>query len=240
MKIVNAVWEKRNLGVDCNEITISPDDSLETIKDEISKYETEYTVVKIPTGNIEALFLFQKLGYCFIETLTVCYHTGEDFNLNKIQKRILEKITYHKMNNDDIDHLFKEIKQGMFQTDRISMDPYFSTVQANQRYIYWINDELDRGSQLYKISYNCKDIGFFALKKLTDTEYFAFLSGNYLEYLSSGLGFCAFYCEVTEAKRQGAKRVVGSYSSNNRGTTAILLSIGHILRMQYYVFVKHN
>ena len=41
MKIVKATWEKRNIGVDCNEITIEADDTIETINKEISKHETK-------------------------------------------------------------------------------------------------------------------------------------------------------------------------------------------------------
>ena len=32
MKIINAIWEKRNLGLDCNEIEIEYGDTVKTIK----------------------------------------------------------------------------------------------------------------------------------------------------------------------------------------------------------------
>lgn len=240
MKIVNAIWEKRNLGLYCNELTIETEDTVETIERDVPKYEKEYTVVKIPTGQVELVYSLQKLGFVFIETLTTCYHTGEHFNLNRIQQRILDQVKYIKMHSPDIDFLFNEIKRGIFTTDRISVDPYFTAEQANNRYVYWLKDELNKGSLVYKLTYGDKDIGFFTLKRTSASEFFAFLSGNYSEYLFSGFGFCAHYFEVTEAIRLGAKRVMTSFSSNNRGAASIHFSMGHILHKQYYVFVKHR
>jgi hypothetical protein len=240
MQIIKATWEKRNLGVDCNEIIIEADDSVEAISKEISKHETEYTVVKIPTGLDKLLLHLQKQGFLFIETITSCYHTGEQFNLNRIQQRIIDNVSYKRITNDDIELIFKEINNGLFQTDRVSLDQHFTLEQSNNRYIGWVKDELDRGAKAYTLTYNTKNVGFFTLKKQTEHEYFAFLSGIYSDFLSSGLGFCTHYFEVIEAKRQGAKHVNTVYSSNNRGATAIHLNMGHVLREQYYVLVKHK
>ena len=41
MKIVNAVWEKRNLGVSCNEITIETSDTISNIQENILNLETK-------------------------------------------------------------------------------------------------------------------------------------------------------------------------------------------------------
>ena len=240
MKIVNATWEKRNIGVTCNEIMIEAGDALESIDREILAHEAEYTVVKVPTEQTETLFHLQKRGFVFIETMTTCYHTGESFNLNRIQRRIIDRVSYAEMNNNDIDFMFSEINKGMFQTDRIALDSYFTLEQSNNRYIYWIKDELDSGSKAYKLLYQGKDAGFFTLKKQSDTVYFAFLAGIYSDFINSGLGFCTHYYEVLEGKRLGARRVMTVFSSNNRGAVAIHLTMGHILHEQYYILIKHK
>lgn len=240
MKTVIATWEKRSIGVDCNEITIEADDTVETINKEMSKHEAEYTVVKVPAGQTEVLFYLQKLGFIFIETLTICYHKGEPFNLNRIQQRIIKQVSYEEMNDDDIDFMFKEMKAGLFQTDRIALDPYFTIEQSNNRYVYWIRDELDSGAKAYKLVYDDKGVGFFTIKKQTDDELFAFLAGIYSDFLNTGLGFCTNYYEVEEGKRQGAKRIMTAFSSNNRGAAAIHFSMGCVLHKLYYVLIKHK
>lgn len=70
------------------------------------------------------------------------------------------------MDTNDLDVLLNEIRDGMFRTDRVCLDPHFSPVQAANRYEGWISDELDRGSQTYKLTYKDSSIGFFTFKDL--------------------------------------------------------------------------
>lgn len=240
MKVVHASWEKRNLGVDCNEITLNAGDTTETVSTELLEHEAEYTVVKAPTGNASVLFLLQSIGYSFVETMTSCYHTGEPFHLNSIQQRIVQSVHYQEMNAGDVEFMFREIRRGLFQTDRISLDPRFSIAQSNNRYVFWIQDELNKGSKVYKLVFRGKDVGFFGIGKYTEKECVGFLGGIYPDFMNAGFGFCINYYLISEAKRQGAKRINFTFSSNNRGVTALYLGMGYILHEQYYVFVKHN
>jgi hypothetical protein len=182
----------------------------------------------------------QKLGYRFVETMTYCYHSGEAFNLNSIQQRIVDRISWRLMDDTGFEGLFERIGLGMFTQDRVSLDVQFRRDLANQRYIYWIQDELDRGGRVYQVRYGDRELGFFSLKRTGDAETFAFLSGVYAEFRNSGFGFCCHYCEVVEGIRSGARRVMTSYSSNNRGATAVHLSMGHVLHQQAYILVKHT
>ena len=240
MKVVHATWEQRNLGVDCHEITIEPEDSADVMAQGLREHETQYMVVRLPVGRMDLLFRAQELGYRFIETMTYCYHTGANFNLNTIQQRIVERISWRPMDEAGQAAMFAEIRQGMFSTDRVSLDPQFSSDQANQRYVYWIQDELARGGRVYQVLYGDRDLGFFTLKRQSADVEFAFLSGTYTAFRTSGLGFTCHYCEVVEGLRSGAKRVMTSYSSNNRGAAAVHLSMGHVLHQQCYMLVKHG
>jgi len=240
MHTVNATWEKRNIGVECNEITIEADDTVEFLIEEIPKNETAYTVIKVPAGMIGMLFCLQKMGYLFIETMTTCYHNAAPFHLNRIQQRIIDRTEYEKMNDSDINFMFEEINKGLFTTDRIALDPAFTIEQSNHRYACWIKDELEHGSKLYKLVYGDKDFGFFGIKKQTEHDYYAFLGGVYPAFLSSGFGFSTNYYEIEEGRRLGAKRIKSLFSSNNRGAAAIHLSLGYALQQQYYVLIKHG
>jgi hypothetical protein len=240
MKVVHAIWEQRNLGVDCIEITVEQIDSSDDLLRVLTEQEADYIVVRCPVARMDLLLIAQQLGYRFSETMTYCYHNGEGFNLSSIQQRIVDRISWEPMKAKGFDLLFEQIGMGMFTQDRVSLDPRFSPALVRQRYTHWIRDEFARGGSVFQMSYSGREFGFFSLKPTGSGEVFAFLSGVYAEFRNSGFGFCCHYCEVVEAIRSGARRVMTSYSSNNRGATAVHLSMGHVLHQQVYILVKHG
>jgi len=239
MKVVHASWEKRNLGIDCNEVEIESHDTVEAIENDLLQAETEYTVAKIPAGMIEILFYVQRKGYYFIETMTSCYHAGESFSLTPAEMRFVNRIRYEEMTSQDRDYVFSRIEEGLFETDRIALDPCFTKVQANQRYIGWISDELERGASLFKLMNLERPVGFFCIKSAGAGICFAFLGGIYPEFARAGFGVPMNFYEIEEGMKRGAKRILSSYSSNNRGAAAIHLKMGYVLIEQYHVLVKH-
>ena len=68
MNVVNAVWEKRNIGVDTAEVTIEEADDVQTIKDTLNNLEVEYIVVKVPSSRSDVLFLVQNRGIIILKT----------------------------------------------------------------------------------------------------------------------------------------------------------------------------
>ena len=107
MKIINASWEKRNLGVDCNEIEIESGDTIEEIKKKSADFETEYTVVKVPTGMVEISNYLQSSGYTFIELMTLCHNKGILPNLSPIHQRVINVVKSVEMNDEDKNRLFE-------------------------------------------------------------------------------------------------------------------------------------
>ncbi|MCH4154354.1 MAG: hypothetical protein LKF32_06905 [Mageeibacillus sp.] len=59
MRIVDAVWEKRNLGVDTVEIALDEDDDV-NVFEEINTLKQPYQVLKIPNGRIDISSAAQK------------------------------------------------------------------------------------------------------------------------------------------------------------------------------------
>ena len=47
----------------------------------------------------------------------------------------------------------KELRSGLFDTDRVYLDPYFTKEQASNRYVNWIKDEMSRTTELFIIKY---------------------------------------------------------------------------------------
>ena len=193
MKTVHAFWEQRNLGVNCYEITVELDDSIDKVNEVISKIEGEYLVVKVPTEMPNVSMYLQGIGFNFIETFINCVNKAELPKLSNVQKRFVESLIYLEMVPVDLDELFVEIKNNMFENDRVSMDNTFTQEQANNRYVGWICDEISLGSKVYKMIFKDSIVGFFVLRKPDDKTLVAVLGGIYEKYRSYGFGFCMNY-----------------------------------------------
>ena len=78
--------------------------------------ETQYTVVKVPSGKFDVMFLLKELGYTYVESSINLVHDLKEIRLNPFQKRVMDSISYSKMNDKDVDELFSEIKKGIYDT----------------------------------------------------------------------------------------------------------------------------
>ena len=69
MKIIEAVWEQRNLGVTCAEIEISASDTSNAVRNAVLSRHEQYLVAKVSPANTEVMFALQNMGFTYIETL---------------------------------------------------------------------------------------------------------------------------------------------------------------------------
>jgi hypothetical protein len=240
MKVINAKWEKRNLGVDCIEVKIESQDNIDILKERSNDYQTEYTVIKVPIGMMDICHYLQSAGYFLMELMTICYSNANLPRISPIQKRIIDSVNCEEMNRKDRDLAFKHINDGMFNTDRISIDTNFTQEQANKRYIGWISDDLNLQAKIYKIVSKGEAIGFFTLKHQGGGSYITTLGGLYPGFVKPGLGISILYHTINEAINQNANKLITAFSSNNRGAAALHFSLGLVLDQQHYVFVKHR
>lgn len=165
MKIVDAVWEQRNLGVTCYEITFDNRDSLDDIKarwDELT--DRQYLVFKVPPKRADIVAYIQSRGFRFIEAAMTFSCDLRNWTLDEKFKPFCDQCTYAPMNDADIEIMFTEIKKGIFKTDRVYLDPYFTHEQAAQRYVNWAKDLIERGVTPYKVMYQGEPVGFFITK----------------------------------------------------------------------------
>lgn len=238
MKIVNACWEKRNLEVDCNEVIIEPHDTADSLTDSFSEFETDYTVVKVPGGMTEISFCLQKHGYSFIEMITTVSFELTLPSLSEDKQRILETLTCDKMDLDELEYLYEIIGKGMYVSDRIALDPFFSRKQANMRYINWIRDMLKDGANVYKVSNNKDIIGFY-MQKNNRSRIHHILGGIYPQYQKEGFGFSLIYLPLKQAIDEKAKSLFTAFSSNNPRISSVFLSMPLSEISQDYVYIKH-
>ncbi len=240
MKTVDAVWEKRNLGVDTQEVTVEEQDSVETVKKTLNSLTAEYQVVKAPCGKIKIMWAIEDSGFHYMETsIRVVY------DLNRLEippqyKRINDAVDYAIMNEEDVEEMFEQIQKGMFFTDRVALDPFFSVAHASNRYCGWLQDEIKKGTKLYKYIYKGKSIGFFSLKQINEKTYYPFLAGIYPEYKNSPLGSVYLFKPLVEAKKQGGRFVSTYISTNNSQAVRMHADYGFLFKETQNVYVKHG
>lgn len=241
MKIIDAYWEKRNLGVECKEISIEPNDTISVI-DDIEKIlsTTEYVVLKVPVNRFDICSLIPELGFALIEGSINFELQVKQAQLTSLQQRINNVVTYAEMEVVDLEILYKEIKGGLFGTDRILLDPNFTAEIAADRYVNWIVDELKCETQVYKIIYKEDTIGFFTLKETSKGIYYPFLAGMYKAYSASGLGFTTLRKPIDEAIKRGGNLISTYASTNNLPVVRAHTQQGFSIKQIHYVFVKHN
>ena len=238
MIIVDAVWEERNLGVTTTEITIELKDDPDTVAGRLSKINSGYSVVKIPSNMGDILKAVQNCGYEFIEDMIHVEHDLHEVQMNGVLKRLYEKTSYHKMTDQDHEQLLTEIGNGMFDNDRISNDSYFPKGISAKRYINWTNDLKNKGALFYVITYGNDSTGFVILERKDDTTYYSVLGGGYEKFRRSGMGIIQKEPEIT--RKLGGKRLITSVSSNNVNQLKALIGNGYKPYAIDHVLIKHT
>ncbi len=241
MKVIDAVWEQRNLGVSCYELQVLHNDDIAGLEREYSSLtEKQYMVAKISSQNYRAVQFFQGKGYTFVETAITLEQQLKDINVSPRFQKIIEKCTWAEMDGSDIEYMEREIAKNVFRTDRIYIDPAFTKEQAAQRYVFWIRDLTAAGHCPFKVMYKGEPVGFFVNKEIKPGVYEGQLAAIYDGYEGTGMGFCVQYAGIGLALENKATRYTGHISGNNPGVMRILMSLGFGIKDLEYVFVKHN
>lgn len=239
MTIIDAYWEKRNLGKSVKEVCIDETDTIENIEEGLKKIDAEYVVLKIPTTRTDLLFKVDVLGLTYVEDMVDLVSTLNLPELNHLQKRIFEQTFVEEIKLENMTQLYIEIEKGIFETDRIAVDPVFSKKIANRRYVNWIKDELERGTRYYVYKYKNKEIGFFSLKEKKDGEYISFIGGMYKECRDGGLGALINHHVINVVRMLKGKKVHISVSTNNVAQMKSAINSGYVPENISHVYIKH-
>ena len=237
LKIIDAKWEQRNLNTKTYEIIIESGDEPQYVKSEISKLNGRYIVVKIPSELNDNLIVVQELGFKYIEDMINVEHDLREVPRNRILQRLYDETTYRRMTDDDIEELFEEVRDGMFENDRISNDPIFGKELSAKRYMNWIKDLLEKSALFYTIIYKNDSTGFVVLETKDNLNYHSVLGGGYRKYRKSGIGIIQKEQEIT--KSLGGRKVFTSVSSNNIGQLKALIMNGYMPYSIEHILIKH-
>lgn len=242
MKTVHAVWERKNLGRDAWEVTLDKKDmtDVQSVIDALHapQFDGCYVCVKLPVGNLHMVHALEDDGFRFLETQlhlvaalepSDVMRYGESADHIPVEERVVPKT------REDWGAIIEKITPGMFDTDRIALDPAFGPDVACQRYRGWCWDLFDNPKSVLKVlSINGQDSYFniYLLDHGSD-GYDGIIGGGFSEHKNTGLG--ALMCAKTMFEKGKYKT---SVSTNNFPVLKIHQHLGRIVCNERYVFRK--
>jgi hypothetical protein len=237
MKIVNAVWEKRNLGLESYEVEVEGNDSYDEVKKALDDMPGQYIALKVPSERTDITWLVSEYGYVFVEDMMFLQHNLQPIERTPLQQRLYDAVKIEPMAEEDFALLYEEIDKGSFSFDRISNDPYFTQEQSIRRFHNWLNDEKERGAEFLKGVMKGEMIGFFTIRDTGDGVYTSALGGTFMKWRKGGLGTNVQTPE--EVKKRGGKKLIVGTSTNNMIQIRALIQNGFFPMRVNHVYVKH-
>jgi nitrogen regulatory protein PII-like uncharacterized protein len=242
MKRIDAIWERKNLNLNVLEIVFENDEEniTDNLQNEFEKYD--YIVAKVPIKQISLVHKLENSKFFFVESQ---FDLIKKINsTNSIPKRLLkvskssrsEKVT----NKNQLNMILDNIKRNIFDTDRISLDPYLGIELANKRYKNWITNIFNSGkSEIFNIIHNENTIGFYIINDYGSSVRIL-LGGLYNKYKMFGLGFSLISAPINLAVSRNKKHLKGRVSSNNFQVLKIYQEYGYFINDIKYVFRRLN
>mgnify|MGYP001466639738 CR=1 FL=1 len=248
MKITEAEWEKRNLGVKTAEITAERNDTIGELRMIQEKLDQEYKYIclKTKTNSPDFIFGLNDLGYTFIETQIGLKFDSNDYCISKSTELSAEKygsrIAFEFADNDlEMERIIDKIRNPqMFTTDRIFLDPGFEKEKAGIRYYWWCRDSFQRNGKICEVHLDGRAIGIMAYEPVTKKKYKGLIGGIYPEYSDYALLMPAInYLFFQHLMKGGMKLLLSAVSSNNPTIFKMNLASGYQIKDIHYVYVKH-
>ena len=244
MKIVHATWERENLGVDAYEMFLESEDTLEQFEQaerELVSAGGEYIVVKTPVNRGDLLFGLPRLQYTYVETLFRIAVERADYHVpDSIARFDRNLAVVRREAADEIEAVYGRIREGVFKSDRISMDPFFPPERTSMRYINWIRQLLSQGCALYEVLHHAEPVGVFIIKRVDDTTVDPVLMGLYREEQNRGLGTLLHKKTLDTCFTLDCSRITSTFVSNNAKILRVYTNVGMTVNDVLYTYVKHT
>ena len=242
MKITEATWERRNLGMNAWEICLGRED-LDNIAATIEslsapKFNGSYVCLKMPVGNLRMLHALEDNGFRFVETqfmITDCFKPEKILKYVDSIASNVERIELPKI-KQEWRRIALKIEPGMFTTDRIALDPVFGEEVACKRYQNWVMDMFENPDAFIEITKVAgKEVAFALRVRISSMRSKGVLGGVFKEYLGDGYGIISMLDQKALQLGQKKKTVI---SSNNMDVFKLHQNCGRIVYDEMYVLRK--
>lgn len=244
MKVINAYWEKKNLGLDAVELTVEGGDLFDLKYIEDCMGNCDYLVVKVPMNMSEFNIGLSNLGFSLIETQFAISKKYADFDFSDRLTRAFYPHADMRIieTSEELESTLDRFTPNMFSTDRIYLDPYFPREASMIRYKNWIRTEFEgKTARVEHILYDGKVVGFVCSRECNGVIH-GLLGGIFEDCKFAGLGVLTISSIFLSAHKNGKpfKMHKTSISSNNVPVWRIYNHLGYTVDNMTYVFVKHT
>jgi len=219
MKLIDARWDEKVTGLKSCEIVFGEEDTFQTYLDAGVENNFQFSVVKIPVGNLKLVHHLEDIGYRYLENqLALSFNVGQLEQINSTWHRLFNGFSYKLLTTiDEIDNITNQVSEKMFETDRYSQDPFWTNDQSSKRYVNWIYELFNTNqAKYYSMIKKNKEVGFFAIRTESRTTNSCPIAGIYNQYKSSGYVFVLGWYILAISREMGVNKCVTSISSNNR------------------------
>ena len=242
MKVIDCLWEQKNIGKRTVEILVENTDRYDRNLIEQLSRGFEYVVVKVPMNRPEFNIGLCDMSFTCIESQMNMGIEVKEFDFSKVS-HLYDDTAFEIVDcQKDFLSVTSHIQTGMFSTDRIAIDPEFGDAIGCRRYINWMTTEYkNKKSQLIKVIYKNEHVGFMLIKTEAETMHLL-LNGLYRDYQGKGLGILTPASPMMYTKKASLPIVKEetSISSNNIPVVKLYNRLGFQILRQTYVFIKHN
>jgi hypothetical protein len=243
MKTIHATWELDNLGLDTYELLLEPGDTLEILAQKerrcIEK-GARYLVVKTPVNCPQLLFGLPSLGYTFVETVFHVAIKRKDYAMPATIARFDRGLTVmERTSPGDRERIDSLIRAGIFTSDRVSIDPFFSQAQSGNRFANWVDRMISSGGRLYEVLQGERPFGFFAVSRVNQDTVDPVLMGLYDEAHDRGMGALLHKKTLDTCFTWDCKQLSSTIVSNNWKVLRVYLNAGATVSDTLYTYVKH-
>ena len=241
MQVQDRPWEIENIGKRTVQLNYAKDDiyNSEEVCNAVKGYQ--YLVAKVPAGNISCLLGLQNDGFKMIETQLTIYKDKKSFCKDiEAFKTITDKTSFQEVKNDsDFNLLVDSVDDGMFSTDRVSLDPSFGLSVGRHRYVGWMKNEYKAGtSSFWWITNDNEKVGFMILKE-KDNKVDLLLNGLFTPFQGKGFGIITPASPLLLSMRQNNEisEETTNISSNNVRVVHLYNKLNFKLLDMTYVLV---
>ncbi|MCI6377873.1 MAG: hypothetical protein MR842_08985 [Clostridiales bacterium] len=243
MKTTHAVWELENLGVNAYELTLDAQDTPEAVRAEEARLiaeGAEYIVVKTPVNCRRLLFGLGGLGYTFVEMVFHVMIRRDEYHMPASIARFDRGLTVvERTRESEREQVYRRIREGVFVSDRVSIDPAFGVEKGGRRYANWLRSMLSKGGYLYEVLSGEKPIGFFVICRKDENTVDPVLMGMYDEKNDRGMGALLHKKTLDTCFTHDCKRLTSTIVSNNAKVLRVYVNAGATITDTLYTYVKH-
>lgn len=239
--MTDAWWDEANTGIKTCEIVFDNNDNFAHYKERSIENDFEFSIAKVPVGNTQLIHCLEDDGYRYLENqIIVVFEVSQVGNIYEKWHSKLDSLScLHVKGEEQINKILDEVKGDMFQYDRYSIDPFWKDGVSSQRYIRWIGEMYFSGkTDFYLMKRGEEEIGFFSLKRVSESISSCPIAGIYPRYQKHGYFLALAYLWLRISSEQGFKKLTTAISTNNLPIHSFLSGVFSFKIEQTFVVLR--